>query len=115
MSNLERSIWCWVLGDKPPHQRVFLVNISLEATVSELRDTIKEKRRPVFDHIAADQLDLYKTSILAESDLDNELNNIGPDSLENELLPMHKLSQSLPDPTDGYRQIIVVHLPGAGK
>ncbi len=51
---------CWVLSDHP--DRVFPVKIAPEESVGALRKAIKEEKRPVFDDIPADRLDLWKVS-----------------------------------------------------
>jgi hypothetical protein len=51
---------CWVLGDDP--SRVFAVEIASSKTVSFLKETIKDKKKRVFDDIDADSLNLWKVS-----------------------------------------------------
>jgi hypothetical protein len=112
-SNLERSIWCWVLGEEPPSRMIFSVQISHQATIDLLKEAIKEKNRVTFDHVDARTLRLDKI-LVAIGDLDATLSYIDPDALENELLPTQQLSQVFADfPTDGYLHI-VVQLPGVG-
>src|ERR1700761_2594701 len=41
----------------------FSVTIQSSKTVDDLKDAIKEKKKPRLDHIAADELTLYKVSI----------------------------------------------------
>lgn len=52
---------CWVLGDDP--QRVFPVKIASSETVGGLKDAIKDKMKPEFDHAAANSLILWKVSM----------------------------------------------------
>jgi hypothetical protein len=52
---------CWVLSDDPA--RVFSVTIALGESVSGLKKAIKEEKRPDFDSIPADRLDLWKASV----------------------------------------------------
>jgi Crinkler effector protein N-terminal domain len=109
MSNL--GLWCFVLGDKPPSMRVFQVQVPLEANIAGLKEVIKEKKRPEFDHIAANMLDLYRVTVPMDN-LD-EFNDIGPDSLKDGLLPRQKLSQVFAGlPTDDYLYIVAVPPPG---
>jgi hypothetical protein len=61
------SLQCWVLGDDP--QRVFPAEISKTKTVGSLKDVIKDKKKPQFDSIAADVLDLWKVRICCLHDL----------------------------------------------
>lgn len=56
---------CLVRDDDPG--RIFQVKIAPTETVSALREVIKEKKRPSFDAIPADNLDLWKVSIAADS------------------------------------------------
>jgi hypothetical protein len=51
---------CWVLGDDP--SRVFPVEIASSKTVGFLKEAIKDKMKPAFDHIAANSLNLWKVS-----------------------------------------------------
>jgi len=57
------SINCLVLGDDVPNH-IFQVQIASTATVSALKDVIKEKREPEFDNIDADCLELWRVSDL---------------------------------------------------
>ena len=62
-----------VLGDDP--NRVFAVEISNAKTVSALRETIKDKKKPAFDHVPADALVLWNVSIPVERNLEENVNN----------------------------------------
>ena len=53
---------CWVFGgDSSP---VFLVKIAATESVGTLKEAIKDKKKPAFDHLTADSLDLWKVSDL---------------------------------------------------
>jgi hypothetical protein len=56
-----------VLGEDPSH--IFVVKIPETESVSTLREIIKEKKRPAFDHIPADSLVLRKVSIPVDANL----------------------------------------------
>jgi hypothetical protein len=113
MSNLA-LFWCWILGDQPPSQRVFAVELSHKAFVSHLKDAIKERRPKYFYQIDAPELELYKITV-ARDDLDSGLNNIDLNSLQ-KLQPTLKLSRVFPDPPpDGHLHFIVTHPPGGCK
>ena len=45
----------------------FLVDIPLSKTVDHLEDAIKKKKEPVLNHIAADQLKIWKVGDAARS------------------------------------------------
>jgi hypothetical protein len=49
---------CWVLGDDA--QRVFSLKIAKSETINVLKKAIKNEKKPVFDGITADSLDLWK-------------------------------------------------------
>ena len=51
---------CWVHGDEL--QNVFPVKIARDETVGALKKAIKEEKKPLFDHIPADSLELWKVS-----------------------------------------------------
>jgi hypothetical protein len=51
---------CWILAHDP--RRVFSVDVPSSKTVSHLKDAIKNKKKPVFDGITADSLDLWMVS-----------------------------------------------------
>jgi Crinkler effector protein N-terminal domain len=108
MSNLEVTLWCWVIGDKPPSRRVFPVHISHESTIGVLKVEIKKQKQKAFDLIDADALDLYKIS-LAENDMDTELPIINVDSL-NILRPKQQLSAVYSDPV---MDLVVIKPPGS--
>jgi hypothetical protein len=57
---------CWVAGDPP--ERVFSVKIEATEKVSALKDAIKKKKKPAFNNITADSLDLWKVSIPVDED-----------------------------------------------
>jgi hypothetical protein len=59
MSNI-LELNCWVLGDAT--RRVFPVKIASSETVGYLKKVIKDEKKPVFDDITADSLDLWKVS-----------------------------------------------------
>ena len=55
---------CWVLSDGYDPRRIFPVKIAKNETVGTLREAIKEKKKPAFDHLTADSLDLWQVSYL---------------------------------------------------
>lgn len=54
------TLQCWVFSHAS--DRVFPVEIGKTKTVGALKDAIKDKRKPDFDHVAADSLMLWKVS-----------------------------------------------------
>jgi hypothetical protein len=57
------TVHCLVLGDIPPDECVFLINISAEKTVFELKKMIKTEKINEFANIDADKLKLWKVNI----------------------------------------------------
>ena len=53
---------CWVLGDDS--SRVFPVKIAAMESVGTLKKVIKDEKKPAFDHLTADSLDLWMVSDL---------------------------------------------------
>jgi hypothetical protein len=45
---------CLVLGDDPSH--IFTIEIQGTKNISALKEVIKDKKKPVFDHVPADAL-----------------------------------------------------------
>ncbi|KAG2057245.1 hypothetical protein BDR06DRAFT_1005282 [Suillus hirtellus] len=58
---------CIVLGNNP--HRIFLIDIELTESVGDLKEVINNKKRPDFDHVATDCLELWKMKTV--SDLKN--------------------------------------------
>jgi hypothetical protein len=52
------TLLCWVIHT--PIDRIFPVKIGLDELWGSVKDAIKEKKKPEFDAIAADTLDLWK-------------------------------------------------------
>lgn len=63
MSTDSITIFCLVIGDEPASQRAFPVDICRNDTVGHLKDAIKTKKQPLFDHVVADQLVLWKVNV----------------------------------------------------
>ena len=57
---------CWVLGEDST--RIFPVEIDRDKNVGDLKEAIKEKKFPAFDHITADSLDVWNVSIPIDED-----------------------------------------------
>ena len=102
---------CLVLGDDA--SRVFPVEIANSKTVGDLRDAIKDKKRPAFDHVPADTLVLWKVSILVNRSLTQNLSNrtLGDES---SLLPVDELSEVfLNSPAQRHLHIVVSAPPAS--
>ena len=62
---------CFVFGDDP--SRIFVIEIEDTKTVSALKEVIKDKKKPYFDRVPADSLDIYKVSIPIDAQLHDGL------------------------------------------
>src|SRR6266545_2029199 len=57
---------CWVLGEDST--RIFPVEVDRDENVGGLKEAIKEKMKPAFDHITANSLDVWNVSIPIDED-----------------------------------------------
>ena len=68
------KLLCYVKGEHYNH--AFPVEIGKEKWVADLKDAIKEKKKPDFNHITADSLVLWKVSIPHDPNLADNVNNL---------------------------------------
>jgi hypothetical protein len=61
---------CWVLGEDST--RIFPVEIDRGKNVGGLKEAVKEKMKPAFDHITANSLDVWNVSIPMDEDANLE-------------------------------------------
>jgi hypothetical protein len=54
------ELFCWVQGDR--HDQAFPLKIAGTQTVGDLKEAIKEKMEPAFDHVRANTLKLWQVS-----------------------------------------------------
>ena len=102
------SLNCFVLGDDP--DRTFTVKIPKTDNVSILKDLIKEKRAPQFDHIVASYLDLWQVSFPID-----DLPSKNPPSVGPKLRSEKLLSDAFPSELDINHIHIVVRPPDQGE
>lgn len=80
---------CLVLGESSNH--IFPVKIAATESVGSLREAIKEKKHPAFDHIPADTLNLWKVSeVTLNLEKPLQKDNF---SVKESLSPLEKLSK----------------------
>jgi hypothetical protein len=98
---------CWVLGDET--SRVFTVEIASTKNVSTLKKAIKEEKKPAFDHIPADAIDLWNVSFSIAVDRNLEEHLVGVDIEHQEpLSPVAKLSEVFPGSLVGKNLHVVI-------
>ena len=93
MSNKSLALKCLVLGNKPPSEYVFPVNIPRNKTVSHLQAAIKTQGKHTLD-IDEDLLYLWSVSIAIDDTFDAKLANFEPSYGKgcHRLLPTTELS-----------------------
>ena len=84
-----------MLGE--PRTRIFPVEINSTKTIGNLKDEIKEKKRPAFDDLPADAIVIWKVSAPDDGTLQQNLEKHRVDFVdEKSLLPTQVLSQVFP-------------------
>ena len=69
------KLFCYVRGDD--YSNTFIVNIDEDDTVADLKDAIKEKKKPKFDDIPADSCSLWKASVQYNKNLEKDVEALG--------------------------------------
>ena len=87
------SLNCFVLGDKP--EQMFTVKIPKTDNVSTLKKLIKEEKARHFNHVDADSLVLWKSSIPFNRNLNEDVETLKLVN-DNALLPVEILSNVFP-------------------
>jgi hypothetical protein len=106
---------CLVLGGDPSH--IFTIEILSAKNISALKEVIKDKKKPVFDHIPADALQLFKDSLLVDGGLDAKLTRFRPaDEGHRRGLSsaLERLRDAFGDAADNHLHVIVLP-PAAGE
>lgn len=80
---------CLVLGDERNH--IFNIEIPATKTVSALKKAIKEEKSPLFDHVPADNLAIWKVSVPVDETFEENLRNLNLDDAQ-PLPPVKRLS-----------------------
>jgi Crinkler effector protein N-terminal domain len=92
-----------VLGESRAH--IFPVKIAGTESVGTLKEAIKDKKKPAFDHVPADALVLWKVSFPVDESLDGNLPNLLD---EESLSPVRGLSKVFSNmPKEEYLHIVV--------
>jgi hypothetical protein len=117
------NLFCYVRGEH--YNNAFEVTARKDESVATLKETIKEKKRPNFDHIPADSLVLWKVSVPCDQNLKKNVNDLHlldyelpqspvahPDDQIQSLPPDHKMSEVfLVPPIEKHVHIIVMAPP----
>ncbi|KAG1895096.1 uncharacterized protein F5891DRAFT_984546 [Suillus fuscotomentosus] len=102
---LHLKLNCIVLGNNP--RRIFPVDIEWTEIVGDLKEVIKDKKRPEFDHVATDRLELWKVDLPIDEMIEHNLNNLTLDPTKS-LSPVDEMVEIFPDaPPRKYLHIII--------
>ncbi|KAG1786726.1 hypothetical protein EV424DRAFT_1551360 [Suillus variegatus] len=91
---LHLKLNCIVLGHNP--RQIFPVDIELTKTVGHLREVIKDKKKPEFDHVATDRLELWKVDLPVNEMIEHNLNNLTLDPTKS-LSPVDEMVEISPN------------------
>ena len=97
---------CWVLGEDST--RIFPVKVDRDENVGALKKAIKEEKKPTFDHITADSLDVWSVSIRMDGDanLETQVKDLRLHEKKS-LLPVQPLSGIFRNVVEQYLHVIV--------
>ncbi|KAI5997414.1 hypothetical protein EDD15DRAFT_2162745 [Pisolithus albus] len=100
------TLLCWIHGDKV--KSVFTVEISGEASVGRLKDTLKRARSAIMKDIDAAELELYPLFVQSGTTRAAALENWEPEG--NEPLDVdQRLDQAFPDRRGGKWVVVIRH------
>jgi hypothetical protein len=101
---------CLVLGQDRDH--IFQVTLARTKSIADLKDAIKEKQKPAFDHVPAVTLVLRKVSIPVDSNLEGNVQSV---TLVKPLsLPLEELKKCF-TPKRGHLHVVVQPPPAPGE
>ncbi|GJJ11259.1 hypothetical protein Clacol_005491 [Clathrus columnatus] len=102
------ELFCYVIGT--PANDVFVIQIPSSRSIAHLKVSIRDKLKPRFDNIPANELLLWKVSIALD---DNFQQNIDSHNFEDteSLLAVKRLSDLFPQPPNPEHVHIVVRRP----
>jgi hypothetical protein len=106
---------CLVLGDD--HSHIFTIEILGTKNISALKEVIKDKKKPVFDHVPVDALQLFKDSLPIHSSLDAKLTRFRPKDKGHRChlsSAIERLRNAFGDATDNHLHVIVIP-PAVGE
>ncbi|OJA11766.1 hypothetical protein AZE42_06317 [Rhizopogon vesiculosus] len=100
---------CFVVGSDPKH--IFSIEIPVSKTVYTLKTVIKEKRKPEFDDVDTDYVDIWKVDLPVDSTLECNLGSLKLDPRQR-LFSVVRLSKLFLDlPETSHLNIVVQRAP----
>jgi hypothetical protein len=106
---------CLVLGDD--HSHIFTIEIQGTKNISALKELVKEKNKPAFDHVPAHTLELFKDSLPVGDGLDAKLMRFRPEDEGHRRRlssAIERLRDAFGDATNNHLHVIVIP-PAAGE
>ncbi|KZP31679.1 hypothetical protein FIBSPDRAFT_576386 [Athelia psychrophila] len=105
MASREIVLNCLLYGDEPEH-RMFVISIASTRTVAQLKQAIKAENSVSLAHIDADDLQIWKVSILFDSQYTPTVKEYAFEN-ENHARAVQTLSSVFDDPLDGHLHVLV--------
>jgi hypothetical protein len=112
--SVQLELNCLVLGDDPT--RIFTIDIEDAKKVSTLKELIKDKNKPTFDHVPAHSLNIYHVSFSVDHGLNTKLKGFRPKEERDRLLSnsVKRLKGVFGHPVDEHLHVIIER-PDTGK
>jgi Crinkler effector protein N-terminal domain len=105
-------LFCYVCGNH--YEQAFKVKIRREESVTTLKESIKEKKRPDFDHIPADSLVLWAFSVPYTENLKDSVELLNLD-YDKSLKPLDSLSDIFSSELEKKCVHVVIDRPAPGE
>ncbi|KAF8470482.1 hypothetical protein DFH94DRAFT_637655 [Russula ochroleuca] len=103
---------CLVLGQDI--KRIFPVKIDGTESIGTLKEFIKDKKKPQFDNVPADSLEIFKVSFPVDKNLGASLKRFRPEDGNDDLsMPVKRLKGVFGDPIDEHIHVIVQPPPAS--
>jgi hypothetical protein len=104
---------CLVLSDDSSH--IFTIKIQGTKNISALKELIKDKNKPAFEHVPAHALKLFKVFFPVEDGLDAKLTRFRPEDEGHRRLSsaVERLRDAFGDATDNHLHVIVLPPPSS--
>ena len=95
---------CLVLGQDTSH--IFHVELVRNKSIADLKEGIREKKKPAFDHIPADTLVLWQVSLRVDKNFKRDLESLTLTEKESLSSSLEELGDVL-SPEHGHVHIVV--------
>ena len=103
---------CFVLGQDRSH--IFKVTLAPTKSIADLKEGIREEKKPAFDHVPAYTLVLWKVSVRDDSNLKRNVESLTLVEEESLSLPTEELGDIF-SPERGHLHVIIQPPPLPGE